>query len=247
VTWLAPTNPSTPIVSYTATSSPSGKTCTTPNGSTLTCTVTGLVNGTAYTFTVVANFAGGSSPASAPSGPVVPSTTPSAPLNVQVTGANGSIIVRWTAPTSNGGASVTGYSATASDLNGNVATSCSTLGALTCTITGLTNGTSYIVVVRASNVSGFGTPSAPSAAVKPSTLPSAPGTPTAVNANGAATVSWTAPLSDGGSAITNYLVTAYAGATASYTCTTNGTLSCTINGLSNGTAYTFKVIASNVN
>ena len=36
-----------PLTSYTATSSPGGFTCTTPNGTTTSCTVTGLTNGTA--------------------------------------------------------------------------------------------------------------------------------------------------------------------------------------------------------
>ncbi len=247
ITWLAPTSPSTAIVSYTVTSSPSAKTCTTPDGATLSCTVLGLVNGTSYTFTVVANFAGGKSPVSAPSGTIVPSTTPGAPTGVSATGSNGSLLVSWVAPVSNGGAAITGYTATASDLNGNVGGTCSTLGAVSCTITGLANGTSYTVVVRGSNKNGPGAASAASPAAKPSTLPSAPGTPTAVNANGAATVTWTAPVADGGSTITSYSVTAFAGATASYTCSTNGPLSCTVNGLTNGTAYTFKVVASNVN
>ena len=49
-----------PVLSYTATALVGGvpvdpaKTCTTPDGSTLTCTVSGLTNGTEYTFVVVA-------------------------------------------------------------------------------------------------------------------------------------------------------------------------------------------------
>jgi trimeric autotransporter adhesin len=53
------------------------------------------------------------------------------------------------------------------------------------------------------------------------------------------TVSWTAP-SDGGSAITSYTVTANTGPT----CLTV-TTSCVFTGLTNGTAYTFTVIATN--
>jgi hypothetical protein len=77
----------------------------------------------------------------------------------------------------------------------------------------------------------------------PASVPGAPGTPTAVAGDASAAVSWTAPVSDGGSAITSYLVTSAPGG---QTCTwTTGPLSCTVNGLTNGTAYTFTVQATN--
>ncbi len=236
-----------PIVSYTVSASPAGRrtTCTTPNSSTHTCTVTKLTNGTTYTFTVVSNYATGKSAASTPSNPVTPATLPGAPTALVVTAGTTSIIASWGAPTSNGGSAVTSYVATAFGVNGNVVSTCTT-ATLTCTIPGLTTGTPYRVSVKATNVVGFGPSTALSATVTPSTLPSAPVTVTAVAGNGAATVSWLAPLSSGGAPITSYLVTAYAGATASYTCSTNGGLYCVVNGLTNGTAYTFKVIATNV-
>ena len=55
-------------------------------------------------------------------------------------------------------------------------------------------------------------------------------------------MSWSAPSGDGGSAVTGYTVTASGG--GSQTCTTTA-LSCTVAGLTNGTAYTFTAVATN--
>jgi hypothetical protein len=79
------------------------------------------------------------------------------------------------------------------------------------------------------------------------TVPAAPSAVTATPGNGSAAVSWSAP-SDGGSAITSYAVTPYIGTTAQPSTTVTGAppaTSATINGLTNGTAYTFTVTAAN--
>src|SRR6185437_4202699 len=80
--------------------------------------------------------------------------------------------------------------------------------------------------------------------------PSAPGAPTGVSAtagNGSATVSWTAPSSNG-SPITSYTVTPYIGSTAQAPVTVTGSppaTSAQVTGLTNGTSYTFTVSAAN--
>lgn len=67
VTWTRPTIPGGPITSYTATASPSGRTCTWTTGS-LTCTITSIPE-TLQTFTVTAtNATGTSSPSSSVKG-----------------------------------------------------------------------------------------------------------------------------------------------------------------------------------
>ena len=70
IAWTAPANPgSFPVSNYSVTASPSGKTCLT---SALTCQITGLTNGTTYTFTVKALNGAGWSAESAPSNAVTP-------------------------------------------------------------------------------------------------------------------------------------------------------------------------------
>lgn len=80
VTWDAPEDVTT--TNYLVTASPDGATCAV-TGSVLTgntCTVTGLVAGTAYTFTVTAFYAGGSTASISPSAiPTAPSTSTLSP------------------------------------------------------------------------------------------------------------------------------------------------------------------------
>ena len=91
------------------------------------------------------------------------------------------------------------------------------------TVTGLTNGTAYSFTVTAVNGVGTGAASAASAAVTPLDAPGAPTAVTATAGNTSATVSWTAPASNGGSRITSYTVTPYIGTTAQPTRTVTGT------------------------
>ncbi len=200
-------------------------------------TVTGLTNGTAYTFTVTATNAIGTSPPSAVSNTVTPANVPGAPTNVVAVAGDGLATVSWRAPTNTGGVPITSYVVTA--FPGGATTS--TTGALTVTFGGLSNGTSYTFTVAAVNAAGTSTASKASAAVTPAGLPLAPTNVLAVAGDGQVSVSWS-PASDNGSAITGYTVTVAPGGTS---VSTTAAVNVVFPSLTNGVSYTFTVVARN--
>lgn len=76
------------------------------------------------------------------------------------------------------------------------------------------------------------------------TPPSTPLNVQATAGNTQATVTWNAPSSTGGQAVSSYKVTPYSGTTAGSATSVTGTTA-TITGLTNGTTYTFQVIPIN--
>jgi hypothetical protein len=109
---------------------------------------------------------------------------------------------------------------------------------------GLTNGTEYAFTIRAKNIIGTGPSSGVSASVTPATVPGAPTMGLATAGNGEATIAFTAPASNGGSAITSYTATSNPGAfTGTVNQANGGTI--TVVGLTDGTEYSFTVKARN--
>ena len=222
-----------PITSYKVTSSPDGITKT---GVSSPLVVTGLTNGTAYTFTVVATNSYGNSIPSLPSAPVTPATVPGAPINIVAVAGNAQSTVSFTPPVNNGGSVITSYTIT-SNPGGITKTGVSS----PLVVTGLTNGTSYTFTVVATNAIGNSLPSAISNSVTPTTVPDVPTNIVAEAGDAQAIVSFTPPANDGGSAITSYTVTSTPG-NISQTSTASPI---TVTGLTNGTSYTFTVVATN--
>jgi len=174
---------------------------------------------------------------------------PGAPTGAVATAGDAQALVSWTAPASNGGSALTGYAVTGTDGTNTVGPVNVGPGTTSATVGGLTNGTSYTFTVTASNAVGTSPPSAASAPVTPAASITVPGAPTGVAATAGdaqAVVSWTAPASDGGSALTGFAVTGSDGTTTVGPVAVGaGTTTTTIGGLANGTAYTFTVTASN--
>jgi hypothetical protein len=201
----------------------------------------GLTNGKTYTCTVTAAHALGVSAPSAPSASLVVGT-PSPATNVRAVPGNGSATVLWTPPVTNG-AAVTSYLVTPY-LN-NVAQPQVVLGgsATSVTIASLANSSNYTFDIVANNARGASLVSARTNQVTIGT-PGAPGNANVVPGNSAATLSWSAPPTNG-SPITGYVITPYLGATAQAPRLIAGAItSTTLTGLSNGT-YTFDIAAVN--
>lgn len=220
------------VDSYIVTAQPGGLTCTVAPPAT-SCTISGLTNGTEYTFDAIAKNLIGDSQASVSNTatPVAPPAVPS--ITVQPGDGQAAITVT---PGSGGGPADT-YTVTAQP--GGL--TCTVTSPLTsCTISGLTNGTEYTFSATASNGTGS---SAASTGVTstPLALPSAP-TISVQPGDSNAVISVTP--GSGGGPVDSYTVTAQPGG---LTCTvTPPATSCTISGLTNGTEYTFSAIATNV-
>ena len=255
VSWTAPANTgATPLTGFQVdvrTGTTVVRTVSVTPGTANSTVITGLTNGTAYNFVVRAVNSIGAGPDSGPSNTVTPAAVPGAPTNVTATAGNAQATVSWT-PGANNGSAVTGFSVQV--LNAaNVqqgALRPAGAAATSLVVTGLTNGTTYHFVVTATSAIGTG-PGGTSNAVTPTapnTAPSAPGIGVATAGNASATVRWTVPASNGGSAITGYNVQVLNAANVQVGALRPAGAAATslvVTGLTNGTTYHFTVTATN--
>ena len=237
------------VVQYSSDSGSNWSTFADGTGTTTSARVTGLTNGTSYTFQVAAVNAVGTGDYSTASTAVKPGRVPDAPGIASVTPGNTQLVVVFDAP-DDGGKAITDYDVQYSADSGaswsNFPDPDTTSTVTSVTISGLTNGTTYVVRVRAANAAGEG----PYSALVSGTPRTTPGAPTSVSGTAGDTfvdVAWTAPSSDGGASITDYVVQVKAGS-GSWSTFADGTSSGTstrVTGLTNGTSYTFQVAAVN--
>jgi hypothetical protein len=134
-----------------------------------------------------------------------------APTSLSATGGNAQVSLAWTAPSYNGGSAITDYSVQFSSDSGSTWTTFSRTASTTASqvVSSLTNGTAYVFRVAGINSNGTGTYTAASSSVTPIAV-SVPGAPTGLSISGTScgqgTVAWSAPASNGGSAITGYRI-----------------------------------------
>ena len=182
---------------------------------------------------------------------------PGAPTGLAATASGATQIdLSWSAPASTGGSAITGYKIEVSpngtsgwtDLVANTSNTTTTYAH-----TGLTAGDTRHYRVSAINTNGAGTPSNVDSATTGTSVPGAP-TGLAATASGATQIdlSWSAPASTGGSAITGYKIEVSPNGTSGWTdlvANTSNTVTTTYahTGLGGGTTRHYRVSAINTN
>ena len=210
--------------------------------------VTGLENGTSYTFEVRAvNGVGGGQGATASA--TLSDSAPGAPANLTATAGDEQVALSWGAPT-DGGSQILRYEYRYGAVGGTYGEWTTVSGggsARSLTVTGLTNGTEYGFQVRAENGIGEGPASEDTAT--PGRAPTMPTGLTAGVESETITVMWGMPADTGGSAITGYQVRyrMSGGAWRNWMVVEGGAsaTSYTIMGLTNGIGYEIAVRAVN--
>lgn len=238
VTWTPSAATCGAVTGYEVRAEPAG-TSVEVAGTATTATFPSLPLGTTQTFTVRPRSSNGTGAASVASLPVLIARRADAPAG-SATAGNGKVTVSWTPPAQGGGTPVTGYvvrlaapgSPAVALVEGTPAT------ARSHTFSGVDDGREHTWSVAA--VTGVGEGQPASGTVTPLGPPSAPQRVSARGDDGEATVSWDAPSSTGGSAITKYVVQGTPAGTVEAPATAR---SARVVGLTNGERYTFTVRA----
>ena len=198
--------------------------------------MTGLTNDVVYTFQLRGVNASGHSPASDRLD-ATPKAVPYAPTNLSAAGGNGQVALSWDDPEDD---TITGYKystdggTTFAEIGGSGATT------TTYTVTGLTNGVTHTLALRAVNDLGNGAPSTVSALM----VPVAPANLSAAPGDGKVALSWADP---GNATITKYQYsTAGVANFSDFDGGSNSaTTAYTVTGLTNYQEYSFQIRAVN--
>ena len=219
--------------------------------------ITGLENGRSYTIRVGAINNLGISLLSlifsnvrvTPSGPIDGPGVPGAPGGVVVVPGDGSLSVSWAPPADDGGAAVSAYQVNWEAAGQSGTARQADVGAASShVVTGLANGTDYVVAVAAVNSAGAGQAAAvtaePAAA---GARPGAPGGIVVVRGDGMLLVSWAAATDSAGVAASAYEVSWEAAGQpgTARQADVGAALSYVVTGLVNGTDYVVEVAAAN--
>ncbi|OPH50000.1 hypothetical protein BC351_36505 [Paenibacillus ferrarius] len=158
ISFTAPAyNGGSAITSYTVTANPGGKTGT---GTTSPITVTGLTNGTTYSFTVIATNIDGNSAASSEVSVTPQLPIPGVPLLATPVAGNAQVALTWNPVNGSTGYRVyqsvnsATYGTEVTTVSGSVYSYNVTDSVYRSTVTGLANGTTYYFVVKAINAGG---------------------------------------------------------------------------------------------
>lgn len=213
ISWDAPAaDGGSPVTGYRVTvyAGTTAKASATAAASDRSVVVTKLSNTTSYTARVQAlNTIGASSlsPSSALFKPFVP-LVPAAPTGLKVARSDQTLTATWVA-SKPGTSPTTGYQVQAYLGTTLVGTVTAGPSATSATVSGLTNGTAYVLRISAINAVGS-SKVVSSRATKPATTPGAPSgltvTPSPTRST-SLTLNWVPPVSDGGEKVTGYTVT----------------------------------------
>ncbi len=255
ISWQAPEDDGgATVLGYNVRYRPSGS--TTPPVridqliTTTSISITGLSGGTAYELEVAAINTVGTGLYAQTTESTNAAIAPTAPRNIRVTAQEqNALTVAWSAPSSDGGAPITGHEVRYRVEASQDWTSVTPAGN-TAEMTGLLAGMSYVVGVSAVNSAGTGQEATETFSTSDANVPSAPqNLEVQVTGPNSLSVSWEAPAQIGGSPISGYLVEyrlTDAPASTTWSDATSSGTTATITDLLTGTSYDVRVAARNV-
>ena len=246
VRWIAPSSNGARITKYDVQyrrGNSGGFTKKDHKDASLSTTIDSLANNQLYQVQVRARNSAGNSDWSDSAEGTPKSEVPDAPGALKLISGNGELEVSWNVPSGNG-ARITGYDVQYKQGSGGWSNHDHADATLSTTITGLTNGQSYDVRVRATNSVGNSSWASAEGIPKPE-VPDAPNAPELTPGNAQLVVKWTKPAENGADII-EYKVRYRRGSTNwTEKKHTDPPLSTTIDSLDNGHLYQVQVLARN--